>query len=183
MLKLGLSPAKIPDDNEEKTPHQQHNANRRVIVCSVPELITKGIFLFFWWRRATHLHVHSRSLISLKSGSTHVAEFVTSQLACDAHTRLRVFDFYRIPALKFDKQRALLLLQFVDRVLVELRDTSCVRCLVTIHRPPMLHDAGIVPLQLFILAPPVFGPHGKRLAGRKRDTVNIWTILFFFLEK
>ena len=44
----------------------------------------------------------------------------------------------------------------------------------------MLDDAGMVALQLFILAPPLFGPHGERFAGRKRDTVNLWTILFFF---
>ena len=61
------------------------------------------------------------------NGSTHVAEFVRSQLACDAHTRFLVFDFHRSPALKFDEQRAILLLQFFDRVLMELRDTSCVR--------------------------------------------------------
>ena len=133
-------------------------------------------YLPFFLVEARHsLHVHSRSLISLKSGSTHVAEFVTSQLACDAHTRLRVFDFYRIQALNFDKQRALLLLQFVDRVLVELRDTSCVRCLVTIHRPPMLDDAGMVALQQFIFALPLFRPHAERFAGRKQ-TASISTL-------
>ena len=44
----------------------------------------------------------------------------------------------------------------------------------------MPDDAGMVALQLFILAPPLFRLHGERFAGRKRDTVNIWTILFFF---
>ena len=44
----------------------------------------------------------------------------------------------------------------------------------------MPDDAGMVALQLFILAPPLFRLHGERFAGRKRDTVNLWTILFFF---
>ena len=73
-------------------------------------------------------------------------------------------------ALELDEQRVLLLLQFFDRVLVELRDTICVRCLVPIHRPPMFHDAGTVALQLMIFALPLYRPHAERLAGGSGTT-------------